>query len=247
MPPVIKPRGADLLRVVSIIMIILGVISVVSGVITVFTGGLMSSIYGLDEFGIRYFQIIGIMALATGAAELVFGILGLRFGSRFDKAGFLVVIGVIQILITTFSVLYNNIMASAGIRVMEQIMSTVEQDYGVSADIGPNTYAGLTGNPLLYVFNFILPALFIIGALLNRLPPKALYAQGQYAQGQYAPGQYAPGQYAQGQYAPGQYPPVQDAPLQDAPGQYEPVQNAPGQYEPVQNAPLQNEDGDKSG
>ncbi|MCL1897125.1 MAG: hypothetical protein FWG03_11370 [Clostridiales bacterium] len=241
MPPVIKPRGSGLLRVVSIIMIILGVVSVASGALTAFLGRLMVSAVGLDEFGVRYFQIIGFMALATGAAELIFGILGVRFGGRFDKAGFLVVIGIIQVLVMAFSVLYNNIMASAGIRVVEQIMSNVEQGYGASAAMGPDAYAGLMGNPWLTVINFILPALFIIGALLNRLPPKVLYAPGQYAPGQNAPVQYAPGQNAPVQYTPEQNEPEQNEPVQNAPGQNAPEQNEPVQNAPGQNAPEQNQ------
>lgn len=179
MPPVIQLRGAALLKVVGIIMIIIGAIGIGSGVVSFFSGRMMASVFELDAFGIRYFQIVGAISMASGAVELVFGILGLRFRGRADKAGFLLVIGIIQILITVFSTLYSKMMASAGARVMEQMMDSIARDYGTSAAISPNMYESLSGNIGLMVINFILPVLFVIGALLNRLPPKMPYMPPQ--------------------------------------------------------------------
>lgn len=146
-----------------------------------FSGRMMAGFFDLDEFGIRYFQVVGAMALITGAVELAFGIIGVRLCGRFDKAGFLLVIGIIQILVTAFSALYNKMMEQAGMRVVEQILEATAQNYGASVSMDPSAYAGLMGNPGLAAANFILPALFIVGALLNRMRPgaPAAPAQGQ--------------------------------------------------------------------
>lgn len=175
MPPVTKLRGADMLLPVSIIMIIFGVISIGSGAISMFSGRILASAFSLDASGVQYFQMVGAISLISGAAILIFGVFGLKFRNREDRAGFLLVAGIVLILIEVFATLYNNMMAPAAERVVEQIMQVAEQSYGVSSAMSSGSYSNLSGNPVLASIGFILPALFVTGALLNRLPPKVLY------------------------------------------------------------------------
>ena len=173
MPPLVKYRGATLLLVVSIIMIIFGVMGVFGGLSSMATGMMSSFSFNLDENGIQYFRMIGALSILTGAVELVFGIFGIRFRNRGDKAGFVLVLGIIQIIVTVFATIYEMMLLPMGARVMEQINRMMEQEYGFTAT--DMNIEGLASNPVLIAVGFILPALFIVGALLNRMPPKQLY------------------------------------------------------------------------
>jgi hypothetical protein len=182
MTPEIKLRGAALLKVISILMIIFGAISIVSGLSSVGSGSsIMASMFGLDELGIQYFKIIGTISIVTGIAELVFGILGIRFRNRSDKVMFLLIIGIVQMVIAAFSTLYNNILAPIGDRVTEQIIQATVETYGVtSAGAIPNATV-LQDNIVLNSIGFVIPALFIAGALLNRIPPKVMMPESDVA------------------------------------------------------------------
>ena len=172
MTPEIKLRGAALLKVIGILMIIFGAIALISGLSSLGSGSMMASMFGLDELGIQYFKIIGTISLVTGIAELVFGILGIRFRNLPDKVMVLLVIGIIQIVIAAFTALYNHTLAPIGDRVTEQILQATMDMYGTSAgSIMPNATI-LQDNIVLNSIGFVIPALFIVGALLNRLPPK---------------------------------------------------------------------------
>jgi len=162
----IKLRGAGLLKVVSIIMIIMGVISAVSGVITMGSGGMLVSVFGMDEFAAQYFRVLGVLSLVTGIVMLVFGVFGVKLHNRAEKAGFLLVLGIINIVIMAFSVLYNSVMAPMWASIVDQIT----QSAGVS--MYPTNISGMAQSVPLMVPGFILPALFILGAMLNRTPQK---------------------------------------------------------------------------
>jgi len=168
----VRQRGATLLKVVSIILIILGAISLVSGVGSVGSGSLMATLYGLDGFGVQYFRIMGILSLITGGAYLVFGIVGVRFCNRAGKEGLLLLLGIILIVICIFTTLYNLTMAETEAYVIRQIMDAQMQSYGMAAT--DTNIGSLSSNPLMVAIGFILPVLFVIGALLNRMPPKPL-------------------------------------------------------------------------
>jgi len=171
MTPTVKLRGAGLLKVVGILMIIFGAIALISGLSSIGSGSVMASMFGLDSLGIQYFKIIGTISLITGIIELVFGILGIRFRNLPDKVMFLLVIGIIQMVIAAFSTLYNHTLAPIGDRVMEQITQAMTDMYGGINSAMPNATM-LQDNIALNSIGFVIPALFIIGALLNRLPPK---------------------------------------------------------------------------
>jgi hypothetical protein len=172
MTPIIKLRGAALLKVISIIMIIFGAISLVSGLSSIGSGPMMVRMFGLDELGIQYFKIIGTISIVTGIAEIVFGILGIRFRNRPDKVMLLLIVGIVQMVIAAFSALYHFTLAPIGDRVTEQIMQATMEMYGVTANNAIPNATMLQNNIILNSIGFVIPALFIIGVLLNRLPPK---------------------------------------------------------------------------
>ena len=172
MEPMIKLRGAALLKVLGILMIIFGAIALLSGVSSAVSGPMMTSMFGLDELSIQYFRIIGTISIVTGAVELVFGIIGIRFRNLPDKVMVLLVIGIVQMVIAAFTALYNHTLAPIGDRVTEQILKATADMYGVSGGMGMPNATILQDNIVLYSIGFAIPALFIIGALLNRLPPK---------------------------------------------------------------------------
>jgi len=166
-----KLKGAGLLKVVSIIMIILGAISVASGAMSMSSGRTLVNVFAIDEFAIQYFIMLGTLSLVTGAVMAVFGIFGVRLCNRADKAGLLLVLGIINIVITAFSTLYNYVIAPMGISIMEQVMQSARDMYGTSM-YSPSVSGMAQSGPLM-ALGFILPALFILGAFLNRMQPKA--------------------------------------------------------------------------
>jgi len=99
---------------------------------------------------------------------LVFGIFGLKFCNRAEKAGGLLLLGIINNVITAFSTLYNYVVAPIGANIMEQVMQSARDMYGTSM-YSPNV-SGMAQSVPLMALGFILPALFILGAFLNRMP-----------------------------------------------------------------------------
>jgi len=170
MPQVIKLRGAGLLKVVSIIMIILGAITTASGFITPLSGQTLVNVLGVDAFAIQYFQIQGIISVITGVVMLVCGIFGVKLNNSADRAHLLLIMGIVHIVASAFTTLYSYVMMPVGVRLMEEVQQAV-QEMG-SAMAGNMNVAGMMQNVPLMMTGFILPALYIIGALLNRLPPK---------------------------------------------------------------------------
>ena len=174
MSPTVKLRGAGLLKVVSIILIIFGAISIVSGFTSIGSGSMMANMFGLDETGVKYFSAVGMISIIAGAAELVFGVLGVKFCNRADKAGFLLIVGIIQIVITVFTTLYNKALAPMADRVNQQILDATAAMYGVNAESALPNASLLTNDFVITAIGFILPVLFVIGALLNRKEPKTV-------------------------------------------------------------------------
>lgn len=165
-------RGAALLKATGIIMIIIGAISLVSGLFSIGSGSMLASVFGLDETGVRYYTILGTISMITGAVELVFGIFAVRFCKVAEKALFLLVIGIIQIVISAFGTLYNYALAPMGERVNQQMMNAVAEMSGAANMNALPNAALLSGNIVSMVLGFGLPALLILGALLNRMPQK---------------------------------------------------------------------------
>ena len=170
MPLEIKLRGAGLLKVVSIILIILGAITAASGFLSPNSGATLVNVLGVDPIAIQYFRIQGVISLATGVVMLVCGIAGVRLNNRADKAGLLLVLGIIHVVVSAFTTLYSYVMMPVGIRIMEEVQQAV-QEMG-SAMAGNMNVSGMMQNVPLMMTGFILPALYIVGALLNKLPPK---------------------------------------------------------------------------
>jgi len=177
MPQVIKLRGAGLLKVVSIIMIILGVITTASGFITPQSGYTLVNVLGVDSSAIQYFRILGMISIISGAVMLVCGLFGWKLCNRADKTQLLLILGIIHIVVSAFTTLYSYIMNSVGIRIMEEVQQAVAE-MG-SAMAGNMNVTGMMQNVPLMMTGFILPVLYIIGALLNKLPPKVPRAPKQ--------------------------------------------------------------------
>ena len=230
MPQAIKLRGAGLLYVVSIILIIFGAIMAASGAITMGSIQMLASLIGLDELGMQYFQVVGALALVTGVPNIVFGFFGVRFRNRADKVGFLLMSGIILVVIAVFATLYNQAIAPMGVKITEQSMEALTQMYGAAATSPSINIGVLSNNIVLIAIRFVLPALFVIGALLNRQSVNTIPG------GADAPVQGAE-QYAFGQGAE-LYAPVNDtepyAPVQGT-EPYAPVHDAE-QYMSVQDA-----------
>ena len=170
MPPKNKLRGSNILKVVSIIMIIWGAISVASGIITPNSGSMLVSFYGVDEVAIKYFQVTGAITIMTGAVLLVCGIFGVRLNNKAERINLLILLGIINIIVTAFSTIYSVIMAPVGMRIVEQVMDVV-RGMG-SAFVDNINVGGMMQNIPLTAAGFVLPVLFIVGAFMNKLPPK---------------------------------------------------------------------------
>lgn len=178
MPQVIKLRGASLLKVVSIIMIILGAITTASGFITPQSGYTLVNVLGVDPIAIHYFQIQGVISVISGIVMLVCGIFGVKLCNRSDRVMLLLILGIVHIVVAVFTTIYSYIMAPMGERVIEQVQIAVSE-MG-SAFAGNMNITGMMQNVPLMLIGFILPVLYIVGVLLNRLPPKTPQApQGQ--------------------------------------------------------------------
>ena len=171
MPQVIKLRGAGLLKVVSIIMIVLGALALGSGFITPNSGSTMVNVLGVDPVAIQYFRVQGMISIINGAVMLVCGIFGLKMCNRAERISFLIVLGIVLIVAEAFTTLYSYVMMPVGILIMEQVQQAVSE-MG-SAMAGNMNITGMMQNVPLMMTGFILPVLFIVGALLNKLPPKA--------------------------------------------------------------------------
>ena len=191
-----------MLKVISIIFIIFGAITVASGLLTPNSGQTLVNTLGVDEIAIQYFRIIGMTSLISGAVMLVCGIIGLRLRNKPERINLLIILGIINIVVTAFTTLYNYIMAPIGERVMEEVQQAIA---GMgSAMAGSINAGGMMQSVPLMAAGFILPVLFIIGALLNKLPPKTTivspYAQSAsagdspYSQNYTAPEEPKPGE-----------------------------------------------------
>ena len=189
MSPNVKLRGAGLLKVVSILLIIFGAISIVSGFSSIGSGSMMANMFGLDETGIKYFSAVGMISIIAGIAELIFGVLGVKFCNRADKAGFLLIVGIIQIVITVFTTLYNKALAPMADRVNQQILDATAAMYGVNVESAMPNASLLTNDFVLTAIGFILPVLFVIGALLNRKEPKVIAGMSPQIDTPYSPPQ----------------------------------------------------------
>ena len=185
----VKQRGSTLLRVVSIILIILGAGSLISGLASTGMETLSASMLGLDEFGMQFFRIKGIISLITGVSFLCVGIFGVKLCNREGKAGLLLLLGIILVLVVVFTTLYNFTLADMEAYVMQQLIDVQLAQYGFAAtDVNTGSFS--SSNPAMIAFNFILPVLFVVGALLNRMPPKTVYPV--YMPGEQGTNPYAP-------------------------------------------------------
>ena len=185
----VKQRGSTLLKVVSIILIILGAGSLIGGLASAGMGAMSASMLGLDEFGMQYFRVSGIISLITGVSFLCIGIFGVRLCNREGKEGLLLLLGIVLILVVVFTTLYNATMADIEAYVMQQLIDVQLAQYGFAAT-DTNIGSFSSSSPIMIIFNFILPVLFVVGALLNRMPPKIVY-----------PG-YMPGEQGANPYSP---------------------------------------------
>ena len=111
--------------------------------------------------------------------------------------------GIILVVIAVFASLYNQAIAPMGIRITEQSMEALTQMYGAAATTPSINIGVISNNIILISIRFVLPALFIVGALLNRQPVKAV-PDGLAESGQEAE-PYAP------LYGTEPYAPVQEA------------------------------------
>jgi len=130
--------------------------------------------FGLDDFAKQYFRMLGMIAVISGAVELVIGVFGLRFRNSAEKTNFLFIAGIVQLVVAVFSTLYTSTIAPMGLRVYDQIIEATMQMYGSMPATANLNATNLSGNYALNIVGFILPVLFIVGTLLNRLPPKAV-------------------------------------------------------------------------
>jgi len=169
-------RGSGLLKVVSIIMIIYGAITVASGASSMSSGRTLVSMLGVDPSAIPYFQMIGAISLLSGAVMLVFGILGLRFSNRAERINLLLILGIVQIVVTVFTTIYHYMMAPALATIMEQVVEAAKA-MGSAMASNINIGGAMQNVPMMAV-GFILPVLYIIGAVLNKRPPKEVYEPG---------------------------------------------------------------------
>ena len=170
MPQMSQLRGAKMLKVVGVLMIVLGAITSGGGIITYASTSVMSGTLGLGEFGEQYFRMIGVIALVSGLVMLVVGVIGIKNRNKAEQAGLLLICGIILIVVTVFTNLYQKVIAPMGQQINEQIINSL-QDYGGRGNAVD--YSGLSGNVFLNTIGYILPILFIVCAVLNRLPPKA--------------------------------------------------------------------------
>ncbi|MCL2111875.1 MAG: hypothetical protein FWH32_06470 [Clostridiales bacterium] len=166
MKPEIRYKGAGLLKVISIVIMIFGAITIAIGAISMASGSAMASLLGLDELAVQFFVVIGTISMVSGIVMLVCGFFGYRLRNKGEKAGFLILLGIVQIIVAAFSVIYSNIISSAGEIMAEQILDNVGVVGGV----------GTTDNIVFTVIGFVLPALYIVGALMNKVfQPKMVH------------------------------------------------------------------------
>jgi cytochrome bd-type quinol oxidase subunit 2 len=189
MPPIAKLRGEGLLLVVGILMIIVGAFTTGSGLISRLSSGMTVSMLGLGESAVEYFNLVSVVALVAGLILLAFGIFGIRLRKRAEKANLLILLGIIHIIVRVFILMYNNVIAKMGESINAQIYEATEQMTGMSIDTASLESPVVT--IIGIVFAFILPALFLVGAFLNKQPPKipahlqAFYAEQQRQGGAY--------------------------------------------------------------
>jgi len=170
MPQIIKLRGAGMLKVVSIIMIILGAISLASGVFTPNSGNTLVNVLGVDPIAIQYFQILGAIAIISGAVTLVCGIFGVKLCNNAEKIHTLLIVGIVNAIVTVFTSVYNFITLPMGVLVMDQVAEAMRE---MGSPIAGNmNMSGVMQNGPMMIIGYVLPALFIVGVLLNKLPPK---------------------------------------------------------------------------
>ena len=171
MPQMTKLRGAKMLKVVSIIMIVFGAISAVGGVITFASASLTSMTLGLDENAGQYFHMIGVISLISGLVMLVVGVVGVKNCNKAEQTVLLLVCGIILVVVTVFTNLYEQVIAPMGQQINEQVMNALQ---GYMQGDTVVDYSGLSNNVTSIAIGYILPILFIVGAMLNRLPPKVI-------------------------------------------------------------------------
>jgi hypothetical protein len=132
----------------------------------------MATMFGIGEYEIQIFQMIAIFEMISGAVMLAFGIIGVKCCNKSEKVNLLIVIGIVNIVVTVFTTLYNYTLVPVQMAITQQVLEAVQ---GAGSRFANSNIGGLAGNPTSMAISFILPALFLAGALLNRMPPKPVY------------------------------------------------------------------------
>jgi hypothetical protein len=131
-------KGKTLIKVAGIIMIVLGAIAAIGCIGIIALGGAVVA-YSSEVVGGGALALVGVIGLIVALIELVFGILGVKFCDKPEKAQVIIVIGAVLV----------------GLQVISLIISLVT---------GGSSGATLAGS----VVGCILPILYIVGGLKNK-------------------------------------------------------------------------------
>jgi hypothetical protein len=169
-------RGSALLKVISIILIVKGALSLLISLLGLGSSAfLFSMIPGISE-GIKTLLMSAmIIPFIVGIMHIVFGILGVVFRNKPERIFALLVFGIIMIVMVIVGIAVDFATVEIQSAFQEQMGLAVSQITGTSVDVPLQT--GQAGGILTiigYLIGFVLPGLYIYGALLNKksLPPQ---------------------------------------------------------------------------
>jgi hypothetical protein len=168
----LKLKGRILLAVVSLCMVVFSMLSMLAGAFVLVVGRLVVTHRGLPASLDEFFLMFGGLLLLTGLAMTVFGIFGYRWRNVRKRARLLFVFGVAAMAVSIFCDFYSAHLEAV------LIGSFMQSAAAAFADIPDLPFSFvvklLGGGPLArteLLVNYILSALYIGGALLNRLAP----------------------------------------------------------------------------
>jgi hypothetical protein len=153
-------------------MVVFGMISMLAGAFVLVVGRLVASHFGLSASLDEFFLMLGVLVLLTGLVMAVLGIFGYRWRNVRKRAGLLLAFGIVAMAGSIFCDFYSARLEAV------LIGDFMQSAVGAFADIPNLPFSILVkllgGGPLAraeLLVNYILSALYIGGALANRLLP----------------------------------------------------------------------------
>jgi hypothetical protein len=184
MPQKIRLKGSVLLLVVGIFLVVFGAFGLLGALAQagayVFFPRINSDVF-ISAPEIRSMKFSFAILLTTGIVDLVFGIFAIRFRNRSDKIKWMFVLGIIMMIVQAGITVYSKVLETRLLQSMEYHAGLVMPDImdRMNSIPGFDMNRGMIYSIISIVAGFILSALYILGAVLNKQSVASMPYGGQ--------------------------------------------------------------------